>query len=242
MPAVWFDRVMEVMRRGAVFAVVGLSIGFVSCYPGQINSLQETDVVITGREADIDFTAFNSFTMLDTIVHLVDSTATDTVELGRQLDTEILALIAQRLQAYGYTRIDSADVTPDNLPDVFVTVAASASNNWVFYVTYPWWGYWGWWGGWPGWGPGWGPGYPCCGSVGATNYLTGSLIIDMYDVARADTVEREFPTPWNTVINGMLGGSEQLTAQRLERTINQAFDQSPYLQTAQPTPQSRTER
>ncbi len=210
--------------------LAGFSSVLASCYPGEILSIAETDVVVTLGEPEADFTTFSTFTMIDTIVHLVDSLATDTIELGRDFDQDILALVAQRMAGYGYTRVDTAQASI-NPPDVFLTVAATASRNWVAYTRYPWWGYWGFWPGWPGWGPGWGPGYPCCGSVGATSYETGTLLIDMYDVARADMVEMEFPTPWNAGINGLLGGSSQLAASRLNRTINQAFDQSPYLAT-----------
>ena len=89
--------------------------------------------------------------------------------------------MATHLAALGYTRLPTYD--PDNPPDVVVTISGIAIQNTDVYVSYPWWDYWGWYG-WPCcYGPGWGVGYPV---VTATQYDVGTIVIDMWDVRRAD--------------------------------------------------------
>lgn len=231
---------MKRLRNGLVPAAVlaWFSVALFACYPGEITSIAQTDLVVTVHNDSVNFTSFRTYAMPDTIVHLVDSLATDTVELGRQFDSEILQLVASNMADLGYQRMDSTQIDADNLPDVFVTVSAIGSDNWTYYVTYPWWGYWGYWGFWPPlWGPGYGPGYPCCGSVGSVNYQTGTLLVDMYDVQAAANLPEEptLPIAWVGALNGVLGGSESLTAQRLQDGINQMYAQSPFLRTGAAT-------
>ena len=77
------------------------------------------------------------------------------------------------------------------------------------------------------WGPGWG--YPCCYSGGASSYTTGTMFIDLVgEPAVGDSIYR---VPWTAAMNGVLSGSTG-SCTRVTRAINQAFDQSAYLQVA----------
>ncbi len=52
----------------------------------------------------------------------------------------------------------------------------------------------------------------------------------MIDPARAVLLDEQIPSIWLGVINGLLDGSQQSTANRISQGIDQMFNQSPYLQ------------
>jgi hypothetical protein len=107
-----------------------------------------------------------------------------------------------------------------------VLLKGSAVRNTDVYVSYPWWGYWGWYG-WPCcYGPGWGVGYPV---VTATQYDVGSIVVDMWDLRRADPTAQQVPAIWTAVLRGLLEGSSVDAPARIDQAINRAFSQSPYL-------------
>ena len=89
---------------------------------------------------------------------------------------------------------------------------------------------------WPGWGyyPPWGGCYypP---SVGAAKFRVGTLYVDMVDPKSPFEVDGEpvIPIYWTAAMNGLLGSAASV-ASRLNDSINQAFDQSPYLQVIGP--------
>ena len=93
---------------------------------------------------------------------------------------------------------------------------------------YGYWYYWGWWYGgyYPGWGGGW---YPD-GTVTYTYHL-GSLIWGTFDLRRADSVNRIMPLAWMSVVDGPLDeGAQGITVGTIYGLIDQAFTQSPYIQ------------
>ncbi|WP_394333880.1 DUF4136 domain-containing protein [Cyclobacterium lianum] len=89
------------------------------------------------------------------------------------------------------------------------------------------WNYWYWW--YPGWYPGWAwyyPGYYY--PVHRTGYTAGSLFIQMTD-NRNNGPGSDVPVPWSALIVGVLETPRSHINQRLRATIEQAFEQSPYL-------------
>ena len=99
-------------------------------------------------------------------------------------------------------------------------------------------GGWGW-GGWYGWGGWWGypgggyyPGYPgyCC-YTSIYQYTTGSLIIEMLDVKNAEDEgdKVRIPVAWHGGLNGYAEGSARNRQARVERSMDQMFKDSPYL-------------
>ena len=206
-------------------ALFGCSLGVAACYPGEIDSTAQTDLVITFHQEGFDFQTNQTFAMPDTIVDVsVDSGAPSLLNYAHQ--DEILAKIAQNLVALGYTRVDATVVRPD----VVVLVSAVAVENYVYY-SYPWWPYWGWWGGWYGpWGYGanstyYYPWYP----VYSTNFTSGSLFITMVDPDVPAPEPAQANSIWSGVINGMLEGTDAEILARVNTSISQAFEQSPYL-------------
>ena len=91
-----------------------------------------------------------------------------------------------------------------------------------------------WYPGW-GWGPGWGGWYPpYWGGYYTYNFTTGSVIINWWDPqespAPTSTDEDNQPVHWVATFNGLVSSSKENNAARIKSSINQAFTQSPYIQ------------
>lgn len=215
------------MLRNYVFwgALFGCSLG--GCYPGEIDTVAQTDLVITFHKQDADFQANQTFSMPDTIIDVSVAVGADT-SLNHAFDAQILAQVQQELEDMGYTRVVDTTVQAD----VVVLVSAITVENYAYY-TYPWYPYWGWWGGWyPYSSAGVGsnyyyPWYP----VYTTNFTSGSLFITMIDpdVPPPDTSQGAGQAIWGAVLNGMLEGTDPEILARLSSSLSQAFLQSPYL-------------
>ncbi len=208
-------------------AMTILVVGVASCYPGDINSVGEADLVLTFFDSTVDFVSIGTYAMPDTILRVDDdggSSAANPV-----VDAQVLAQIEAEFAALGYTRV----LVNGAEPDVVVVVTAARVDIEYWYGG-GWWDYWGWW---PGWGPGWGPccdgpgyapGYPWGPVYGGTQSI-GTLVITMLDPNMTPARELEIPAIWAGAINGLLQGSDASIVARLEGLIRQAFVQSPYL-------------
>lgn len=207
-------------------ALFGCSLGVAACYPGEIDSAAQTDLVVTFHKQDADFQANLTYAMPDSIVDVSVAAGADS-SLNHAHDAEILAKIAQEMTDMGYTRVLDTTVQAD----VVVLVSAITVENNVYY-TYPWYPYWGWWGGW----------YPYSAGVGSnyyypwapvysTEFTSGSIFITMIDpdLPPPDTTQGVGIAIWGAVVNGMLEGTDPEILARISNSLSQAFDQSPYL-------------
>jgi hypothetical protein len=228
-----YDGAWPVRFKPAV-VLLGLALALAACYPGDPTDISEFDTVATLFDSNADWGSFQTYAMPDTVIHLVAEDQ-DTLPISRGFDEDILDLVRQRIEDYGYA------IEPDpvvNPPDVIFLVSVTASENWVGWISGCWWCYWGWWPGWgyypPGWGPGWGWGYPPSGGV--AKFDTGTLYVDMVDPKSPFEIAQDsvIPIYWTAAMNGLLGGSAASVASRLNNNIKQAFDQSPYLQVIEP--------
>lgn len=225
----WSDRNRTFAASAPVVAAFVFVLALGACYPGDISSVEETDVVITIR-GDGDFSAFSTYAMPDTVVDVCenadDPECDNALEVDHSYDSQILGQVAARMQGYGYQRIPIAEIDPTDLPDVILIVSVSATERTSATVWYPWWGWGGWW---PGWGPGWGPGYP---AVSVTRWNQGTLQITMIDPEDTDPDREIFNVQWDATLSGVLSKSNNpIDTNRIDRGIQQAFDQSPYLDT-----------
>lgn len=199
----------------AVLGVLGLLAGL-GCYPGEINSLEELDLVVTQFDSTHVWAAPASFFLVDSVVHLTDtSDPGNNITLPSTYDDLVIDETRNGLLGYGYTEKN----TPDSA-DYYVIVSALAVQNWTVDVWYPYWpccyygGGWGWY-------------YPPVYDV--DTYTTGTVFIDMYDRNGADSTQELIPRPWNALLNGVMGTAASVTQTRLQTGIRQAFAQSPYL-------------
>jgi hypothetical protein len=211
-----------------LFPIIAVGILFFSsCYPDSATKVSELDTVVSFYDETINFDDYQTYFLLDTIV-LLDSFSNQPSE--GKFDDEILALIRNNLEELGYVEEPDPE---NNAPDVLILAAKTINERWVAYGCYDWWYYWGWYPGWgpyPPYGPGWCPGYPWGGPAGYT-FLTGSLFIEMLDVEASDEDSKRIPVIWAGAMNGILEGSDASIEARINNSVNQLFDQSPYLKT-----------
>jgi hypothetical protein len=210
---------------GAGFAALLLVLG--ACYPGEITDVEQTDVVLTVHR-DTDFSKYSTYSMPDSVVDVCENSGDpeceNAIDIDHSYDAEILGQVAAGFESYGYQRIPIDQVDATHLPDVFVLVSVSATERTSVAVWWPWWD-WGYW--WPGWGPGWGPGYP---AVSIKRWEQGTLDISMIDPRDVDPDQQVFRVQWEAVLTGVMSSSGFSTL-RVDRGIEQAFDQSTYLST-----------
>jgi len=208
-------------RRPIILTLVAaFAATILSCYPGSTPTVEEVDVVVTLFNKDAKFGTYKTWSMVDSVFHLTDETE-DLCE-DRGFDNLVLKTINDNMLALGYDRLDTALA---DSADVLLITSVTCSKTVVIGIRPP---YWGWY---PGWGccygPGWGPGYPP-GYV-AGSYSTGTVQIEMYDPDMADPVLEIAPAAWVGALNGLLSSNTQGSATRIERGIDQAYEQSPYL-------------
>jgi len=218
-------------KRWSVLPVLaGALLLFSSCYPGEVTSISEIDIVVTTHDDTVNFQSFTTYALADSVVHIdfEDNMADDL--LDRSNDALILARVRAGIEAMGYVEV----ANPTIQPDVVLLVGAIAAEN-TAYFSYGWWPYYGWYPGWGGccYGPGWGWGYPS-GGVGSVSYNVGTLVVTMLDPDRPSDPTGEVdlaPVLWLAAMNGILSGSSISLANRITGLIDQAYAQSPYLNT-----------
>jgi len=222
------DQSFDFVRRAGVFFLSALLFFSFGCYPDDLTSTDELDLVLT--DYDRDYFAAESprtFFMPDSVALLIDpnSSASEGAEISLQIQNLILSQIALNLKDLGYTRVE--ELEEGNLPDVVVLVSA-VKNTWVGVDWYSWWGYWDWYPWYPGWGwgPGWGypPSYPVYWS-----YETGSVLWQMIDPEESNRADQELGMIWFAGINGLVRSKGANNEFAIRRGINKAFEQSPYL-------------
>lgn len=194
-------------RCCVALGVGGLLLG---CRPLQYQTYAETDVVATISDGR-DFSTYSTFALSQTVIDL------DLCEDPREVDHEridpiVLQGITTNLEELGWTQVDLT--TGD--PDTIVVGGIVACDNW-YWVSYP--GWWDWWWYYP----------PTTVPV---NYPVGSVILTMFDPNDL-TVDidgsTKVPVVWAAGITGQISGSGG-NATRLADDIDQAFEQSAYLE------------
>ena len=180
-------------------AFAGAVLLLASCYPGDVTSVQQLDVVVTAHDDTVTFTSFVTYALLDSVVHIdIEDNANDSL-LDRSNDLLILARVRANIEALGYT---AAPAPATSTPDVLVLVGALAVEK-DAYFSYGWWPWYGWYPYYPCcYGPGYGWGYPG-GGVGSVTYAQGTLLITLIDPSRPG-VGNEAPALWLGAMNGLL--------------------------------------
>ena len=225
----------------ALVAIVG-AFFINGCYPDSSLSYDQTDIVLTGYYDSVNFKAFKTYYLPDTVFPVRDDT---TNKEPVEYSDLILQEIEKNMQSYGYTRMyftDTSTVTPDLMMAVAAISTTTVTVGW-WYPYYPGWG-WGWgWGwyksserntdywyypGYPGYYP---PGWGWGGVPYYSSYTTGTLLMEMSNPDDFRVVDGDTVTPmyWAGAVNGVLGGSS--VSSRISNGIDQAYEQSPYLKT-----------
>ena len=200
------------------------------CYPDKIDYVDEYDLAATHYDEDVDFSSYNTFSVIDTIVHLTED-GEDDPNFSRDHDEFIIDLVRQNMRDLGFTENENPDSL--NQPDIILFCEALSSENYSYYY----YDYWSWYPGWNWWYPGYPgyPGYPWYPSYPwypgyVSSYTTGTLMIEMADLESFDPEKRRLGFVWGGLVDGLLVKNSTNTQSRLEKQINQLFIQSPYLQ------------
>ena len=182
------------------------------CYPDGAEYYDETDIVYTNYDDKYDFKGKGTYSMPDKIVkitgELIDGEEPEFVK--EPYNTQILQKIQSNMTNLGYTKTtDPANADLVLFPAVWTnTTITYYYDYWCWYYPY----YCGW---------GWGWYYPSVSSY-TTGTLLMTLITDDENYVQATNV-------WTAAANGLLSGYYDVT--RVNNAIDQAFKQSPYLNT-----------
>lgn len=197
------------MKKNLIY-FIGLIFMMAACYPGDNVYYEDTDLTYTSYDESFDFVSKGTYAMPDSIVKV-----TGNIEEGENpefvkepYNTQILKTIESNMTTLGWTRIDDPETA-----DLALFPAAWSNTTIYYYYDYWCWYYpyycgWGWYGG----------GY-------YSSYTTGTLVMGL--IAKDGYVD---PTAvWHAAVNGLLSGAYDVT--RVNNAIDQAFKQSPYLNT-----------
>ena len=200
--------------------VVLLTVLF-GCYPGGAEYVDEYHITYSNYDKTFDFVSKGTYSLPNKIMKITG----DVISVNPQppeyvkdiYGVPMLAQIDANMASLGWTKVDV-----NSNPDVQLLPAAWESTA-IIYGGY-WGGYWCWYypyycgGGWY---------YPY---VPVTTYTTGTLVMTMVDPSTlGESTDGNKHVVWTGAINGLLAGTYDVT--RVNRGIDQAFKQSPYLKT-----------
>jgi len=186
-----------------------------------ISGLQKDYLVYTAYDNDTDFSALETYYLPDSILLIGNS---DKTEYWKDADAlEIVGTVAAKMDAMGYTRLDEKQ-------DADVGLQLSYVQKVTYFVGYDypyWWWYYpyywtpGYWGDWIGWH------YPYRVYYG---YTAGTLLMEMLDLKTEGDSSKKLPVIWDSFIGGLRTSSQKINQQRTLTAVEQAFEQSPYLE------------
>jgi len=196
-------------------------IVFASCRKSpDLNQLSASFAVQTSKQPDANFSSYKTYFISDTIA-LRTTDPKDTLWFDDKAQ-QLVDAVKKNMTARGYTLVNDNHSNPD------LGLGLTAIKDLNVGVIYPgwWWGYWGgcYWGycGYP-------PYYPWYGGGIVYSIPTGTIILDMIDLKNAGSNGKLY-VPWGSVMSGGLGYTND-DIQLGVQAIDQAFTQSPYIQT-----------
>jgi len=209
------------MKHLKLFALLILgSMLAVSCYKNPNTEELSYDLVVaTDFDDEADFSSYMTYHISDTIIN-ISNKPNDSILVGAVAD-QIVDRIKEHMNQRGYVFVEK-----DQDPDLGLMTTIIQNKN-LGQVCY------GWWWGYPGyyppywWGyPGYGYYYPFCSYY---SYEIGTLNVEMFDLKNAEE-NQNIRAIWNDVNFGVMSKYEQTNVNRALESIDQAFDQSPYIQ------------
>lgn len=218
--------------RPSIISTAAAALLLTACYPDRAVENTALPTVTTLYDPGADFTGLRTFSVVDSVVHVV---AEGGEAPPRTYDRTILEAVRRNLRARGYTEVPlpngptAGAATP---PDVVGVVAASRGTIDGYYYDY--WAAWGWW---PYWPPGYGPGFTWYYPMPVIPYEfdTGSILISLVDARPRPTEDLRVPVLWYAAANAVVSGADP--AALVTIAIDQAFEQSPYLSVTAPVAQ-----
>ena len=209
----------DVLRRIRVLSLMAL-IGTLlfGCYPKGPEYTSDYGLVVSDYDPDYDFGSQKTYYMPDTV--FIESNVEDPdYEKLYEFQELVLDLVETNMSNKNYTRIDTAGA---QIPDMVLSVSALYLNNTgAGWVPSPCWSYWCWW-----YGGGWYPVY--------YSYNTGTILMQLGDPVENLLDDGVDASPaWIAGLDGLLSSNVNNNIQGITNGINQAFEQSPYLESNQ---------
>ncbi len=183
-------------------------------------SLNREFLVYTAHDAEADFAQLNSYYVVDSILLIGNHTKAEywNDASSRRIVDEVIA----EMNDAGYVRVGDKSAADVGLQLSYVEqktyYVGSNYPYWWWYYPYYWQpNYWGNWAGWY---------HPYHVQYG---YTAGSLLIEMVELVTESETAKKLPIIWDAFIGGVLTSSERINLERILDAVEQAFDQSPYL-------------
>ncbi len=229
---------MKLKMKHLKLFLIALGISLLSaCYPYDSVYTDELDATITVYDTLADFSNYKTYVIRDSVglVYndwLTDAQVNDFYAAGGSSD-KIKAMVKAKFDALGYT--EASDLAN---ADFAVNMTVFAIEYTSYYYYYP-----GWWWGYPGyWPPYWGPYkksaadvnyyYPWYPYYPSYTYYTsyeGLLLVEMADAKTITDNDPEIRFIWEAGIQGSLTADKSYNEERIQRGLDEAFEQSPYL-------------
>lgn len=207
------------MRKILFFACLLLGLSACEKDP-DMNKLDADLVVYTDYDKDADFGSYKTYFLPDSILEAGSYRATYWKDENAKA---ILNKVVEEMNNRGYTRI----LDPEKKDEASVGVQLSYVAQTTQVTTVG--GYWGGWWDYGFWGPwsGWYYPYPVTYS-----YNTNTLVMEMVDLsAGTSSTTKSLPVVWYASASGFQY-SGQFNQRMLQDAVVQAFDQSPYIKSA----------
>lgn len=207
------------MKRKNVLwvSVLALGVAFAGCSKDPLNNLtqEESRIYITDHDSTTNFSAFNTFSISDSVAVLNDGQASKQLN---ETDRAFINAVKAEMQASGYQLV-SKGANPEI--GINVTRVYNTSTGIISYDNY--------YGGYGGYYDPYYWGYPGYGYYSPYSYATysireGALSVDMFDLKNASSQNRI-----NIIWTGLIRGSGIFNANTAASQVTMLFNQSPYL-------------
>ncbi len=208
------------MRTNFKFLMmIALALTVFACYPGGAEYVDELDTSISKYDPAYAWDALSgkTYALPEEIMYVKDGEEVDNPR--RVHDAYIMAQMRQELNNLGMVE---AVADADTSLAVAIVILEQNNSGAAWVPGGGWWG--GWYPGYPGWG--WGGYYPWYPVY--YNYKTGSVIIEIADFENRDLVKKTAPLVYNGALDGLIQGSQDYASWRIERGIDELFNQAPF--------------
>lgn len=206
-----------------------VTLGVAGCNYNEL-SVEETDTVLTIEDEGRDYTESRTYALTDEVIDLCElagegstlpglggdsggGNPSDCFEVSHALDDDILDAIEQNMKDRGFKKV--ASINDD--PDLAIVVGIVARDNWYYAPGYYWcdpYYYYSCW-------------YPPVNYV--YNLPTSSILINMIDANKSNV--SSVKSAWFAALSGLYATSSDVSGERrVERAVDKAFKQSPYLE------------
>ncbi len=210
---------MTRVGKHVALPILGACLAIAGCHPTGVENVNDYSTVSTVHDGTFNFGAARTYSVPTQVVYINGPDAGVSDIVPAQIQQAVIGSIQSNMNARGYTQVQ-----PSANPDLIATAAIAKVTN--IGVYYPYWCYyWGWY--YPCYGGGY---YPPYYPPVVTSYTVGTVIVDL---GTAVPSANKYNGVWTAVLRGVAASSTTTNATLIVNGINQAFEQSPYLE-AQP--------